>query len=311
MEKQNIVIIGSGPAGSTAALYAARADLNPIVIHGRQPGGQLTTTTDVENYPGFKDGVNGFELVMTLQQQAERFGAKYINRTVLGVEAGKDGQPHKLILDGEEVLETKTIIVATGSSARYLGLPNEERLKNHGVSACATCDGAFFRDVPIVVVGGGDTAMEEAEFLTRFGSKVYLVHRRDEFRASKIMVNRVLANDKVEVVYNSVVSDVLGDKSVSGVEITNTINGEKSTIDCAAVFMAIGHTPNTDFLKGVVDLDDAGFIILNSGAHSYTNVEGIFAAGDCADHVYRQAIVAAGMGSRAAIDAERWLAEQQ
>ncbi len=309
MAKENVVIIGSGPAGSTAALYAARANLNPIVLQGNQPGGQLTTTTDVENFPGYKNGVNGFELVMDLQQQAERFGARYANHTVQTIEQNED-KTFKLVLDGDNVMETKTVIVASGASARYLGLPNEDRLKNKGVSACATCDGAFFRDVPIVVVGGGDTAVEEALFLTRFASKVYVVHRRDELRASKVMADRLLGLEKVEMVWDSVVNDVIGETYVTAVEVKNVKTGELTQIECGAMFLAIGHTPNTTFLKNLVEMDDAGFITLEDKGHSNTSVEGIFAAGDCADHVYRQAIVAAGMGCRAAMDAERWLTEQ-
>lgn len=309
MTKENVVIIGSGPAGSTAALYASRANLNPVVLQGNQPGGQLTTTTDVENFPGYKNGVNGFELVMDLQQQAERFGARYVNHTVQSIEQNED-KSFKLVLDGDNVMEAATVIVATGASARYLGLPNEDRLKNKGVSACATCDGAFFRDVPIVVIGGGDTAVEEALFLTRFASKVYLVHRRDELRASKVMADRVLSNDKVEMVWDSAVNDVIGEESVTAVEVKNLKTGEIKQIECGAMFLAIGHVPNTGFLKGVTEMDEAGFLTLPDKGTSHTTVEGIFAAGDCADHVYRQAIVASGMGCRAAMDAERWLAEQ-
>jgi thioredoxin reductase (NADPH) len=310
MTIENVVIIGSGPAGSTAALYASRANLCPVVLQGSQPGGQLTTTTDVENFPGYKNGVNGFELVMDLQQQAERFGARYVNHTVQSLKQNED-KTFTLTLDGDNVMEAKTVIVATGASARYLGLPNEDRLKNKGVSACATCDGAFFRDVPIVVVGGGDTAVEEALFLTRFASKVYLVHRRDQLRASKVMADRVLSNDKVEMVWNATVNDVIGENSVTAVELKDTQTGELKQIECGAMFLAIGHVPNTGFLKGIADMDDAGFLILPDKGTSHTTVEGIFAAGDCADHVYRQAIVASGMGCRAAMDAERWLAEQE
>ena len=308
MTIENVIIIGSGPAGSTAALYTGRADLKPLVFHGLMPGGQLTTTTDVENYPGFKDGINGFELVMTLQQQAERFGARYENHTVASIV--KVGENFEVTTTGDQTFTTKSVIVATGASARYLGLENEDRLKNQGVSGCATCDGAFFRDVPIVVVGGGDTAMEEALFLTRFASKVYVVHRRDEFRASKVMVQRVLENERVEVLWNSQVTDVFGADKVDGVEITSTTTGETSRVDCGAMFLAIGHTPNTKFLQGVVELDSEGYVVLKNNQFSNSSVDGIFIAGDCSDHVYRQAIVAAGMGCRAAIDAERWLAEQ-
>jgi len=309
MTIENVIIIGSGPAGSTAALYTGRADLNPLVFHGLMPGGQLTTTTDVENYPGFINGVNGFELVMTLQQQAERFGARYENHTVSSI-AKVDGI-FEISTEGGQVFKTKAVIVATGASARYLGLENEDRLKNRGVSGCATCDGAFFRDVPIVVVGGGDTAMEEALFLTRFASKVYVVHRRDEFRASKVMVQRVLENEKIEVLWNSQVTDVFGADKVDGVEITNTQTSDKSRVDCGAMFLAIGHTPNTKFLQGVVELDSEGYVVLKNNQSSNSSVDGIFIAGDCSDPVYRQAIVAAGMGCRAAIDTERWLAEQK
>ncbi len=308
MTIENVIIIGSGPAGSTAALYTARAELSPIVLHGLMPGGQLTTTTEVENYPGFKDGIDGFELVMTLQQQAERFGAKYLNHTLESI--SKENGVFTLKTTGSETFQTKAVIIATGASARYLGLENEDRLKNHGVSGCATCDGAFFRDVPIVVVGGGDTAMEEALFLTRFASKVYVVHRRDEFRASKVMIQRVLDNDKVEVLWNSQVTDVFGESKVEAVEITSTTTNEKTRVECGAMFLAIGHTPNTKFLKGIVELDSEGYVVLKDNQLSHSSVEGIFIAGDCSDHIYRQAVVAAGMGCRAAIDTERWLAEQ-
>ena len=307
---ENVVIIGSGPAGSTAALYTARASLNPIVLHGTQPGGQLTTTTDVENYPGFIEGVNGFELVYTLQKQAERFGAKYVNATVRGVEF-KEGGPQKLTLDSGEVMEAKTVIIATGASARYLGVEGEERLMNKGVSACATCDGAFFRGVPIVVVGGGDTAAEEAIFLTRFASKVYLVHRRDELRASKVMAERVINHESVEMVWDSGVQEIHGEEKVSSVTVKNLKTGESRNIDCGAVFMAIGHTPNTKAFEGHVAMEETGYITLKQGESSYTSVDGVFTAGDCHDHAYRQAITAAGMGCRAAIDVERWLAEKE
>lgn len=309
MSMENVVIIGSGPAGSTAALYAARANLEPIVLHGNQPGGQLTTTTDVENFPGFVEGISGYELVTIYQKQAERFGARYVNRTVKSVEL-KSGGPQKLIMDNGEEMLTKTLIIASGASARYLGLESEERLMNKGVSACATCDGAFFRNVPIAVVGGGDTAMEEALFLTRFGSKVYVIHRRDEFRASKVMADRVLEHEKIEVVWDSQVEEVLGDEKVTGVRVKNRKTGEERVLDVNAMFLAIGHTPNTGIFKEQLDMDDTGYLILPDPGNTYTNVEGVFSAGDCSDHVYRQAIVAAGMGCKAAMDAERWLAER-
>ena len=305
MEK--VVIIGCGAAGLTAAIYAARANLEPVVITGSLPGGLLTQTTDVENYPGFPDAVNGFDLMFKFQQQAERFGTRMVNDTVTKAEL-IDGGPHKLTLGSGEVLETKVLIIATGASPRWLGLASEDRLKNHGVSACATCDGAFYRDVPVVVIGGGDTAMEEANFLTKFASKVTVIHRRDELRASKIMAERALSNDKIEFCWDSVVEEVLGEDSVEGIRVKNLKTGKESIIDCVGYFSALGHVPSTQIFAGVIDMDDKGFIILKNGS-SYTNIAGVFGAGDCADAVYRQAITASGMGCKAAIDAERWLAE--
>jgi thioredoxin reductase (NADPH) len=305
MEK--IVIIGCGAAGLTAAIYAARANLEPVVITGSLPGGLLTQTTDVENYPGFPEAVNGFELMFKFQQQAERFGTRMVNDTVTNAEL-IDGGPHKLTLGSGEVIETKALIIATGASPRWLGLESEDRLKNHGVSACATCDGAFYRDVPVVVIGGGDTAMEEADFLTKFASKVTVIHRRDELRASKIMAERALANDKIEFCWDSTVEEVLGKDSVEGIRIKNLKTGDTTVIDCEGYFAALGHVPSTQIFAGVIDMDDKGFIILKNGS-SYTNIAGVFGAGDCADAVYRQAITASGMGCKAAIDAERWLAE--
>ncbi len=305
MEK--IVIIGCGAAGLTAAIYAARANLEPVVITGSLPGGLLTQTTDVENYPGFPDAVNGFELMFKFQQQAEHFGTRMVNDTVTEAQL-LDGGPHKLTLGSGEILETKALIIATGASPRWLGLASEDRLKNHGVSACATCDGAFYRDVPVVVIGGGDTAMEEASFLTKFASKVTVIHRRDELRASKIMAERALSNDKIEFCWNSVVDEVLGADSVEGVRVKNLKTGEESVIECVGYFAALGHVPSTQIFAGVIDMDDKGFIMLKDSS-SYTNIAGVFGAGDCADAVYRQAITASGMGCKAAIDAERWLAE--
>ena len=305
MEK--IVIIGCGAAGLTAAIYAARANLEPVVITGSLPGGLLTQTTDVENYPGFPEAVNGFELMFKFQQQAERFGTRMVNDTVTNAEL-IDGGPHKLTLGSGEVIETKALIIATGASPRWLGLESEDRLKNHGVSACATCDGAFYRDVPVVVIGGGDTAMEEAGFLTKFASKVTVIHRRDELRASKIMAERALANDKIEFCWDSAVEEVLGKDSVEGIRIKNLKTGDTTVIDCEGYFAALGHVPSTQIFAGVIDMDDKGFINLKEGS-SYTNIAGVFGAGDCADAVYRQAITASGMGCKAAIDAERWLAE--
>ena len=301
---QNIVIIGSGAAGLTAAIYASRADLEPMLISGELPGGLLTQTSDVENYPGFPEAVNGFELMSKFQEQAERFGTTVKSDTVNKVEL-KSGGPHTLHLASGETVETKVLIIATGASPRWLGLESEERLKNKGVSACATCDGAFFRDVPVVVVGGGDTAMEEALFLTKFASKVTVVHRRDELRASKIMGDRAKANPKIEFCWSSQVIDIIGDDEVEKVKIKNLKDESETVIEAKGFFAALGHIPNTDIFDGI-EKDQAGFIQLQHGS-SYTNIAGVFAAGDCADHIYRQAITAAGMGCKAAIDAERWL----
>jgi thioredoxin reductase (NADPH) len=306
---ENIVIIGSGAAGLTAAIYASRANLEPTLIAGSLPGGLLTQTTDVENYPGFPDAVNGFELMFKFQKQAERFGAKIVNETVVSVDLNPGG-PHKITLGGGNTLEAKALIIATGASPRWLGLESEDRLKNKGVSACATCDGSFYRDVPVVVVGGGDTAMEEASFLTKFASEVTIIHRRDEFRASRIMAERALNNPKIKVAWDSVVSEVLGENEVEGVKIKNVKTGEESEIKCSGYFAALGHVPNTQVFKDIIDMNEAGYISLKDQS-SYTNIDGVFAAGDCADHVYRQAITAAGMGCRAAIDAERWLQDKE
>ncbi len=305
---ENIIIIGTGPAGLTAAVYAARANFAPVIIAGHLPGGLLTQTTEVENFPGFPDGVQGFELMMKCQQQAEKFGGRIVYELVQNVEL-KDGGPHKVKFTSGETMECKALIIATGSSPRWLGLQSEQRLKNHGVSACATCDGAFYRDVPVVVIGGGDSAMEEALFLTRFASEVIVVHRRDELRASKIMADRAQANPKIRFVLSSVIDEILGSEEVEGIRVEDLKTGCCSDIPCKAVFTALGHDPNTAIFKGKLDLDGKGFIQLQ-GQTSNTSVEGVFAAGDCADNVYRQAINAAGMGCRAAIDAERWLAEK-
>ena len=305
---EEIAIIGTGPAGLTAAIYTARAGLKPVVVSGTLPGGQLTQTTEIENYPGFVHGINGFELMTQMQQQAERFGARIVYDTVESVEFHAGG-PHQIKL-GNETLEAKAVIIATGAAPRWLNLPSEEKLKNRGVSSCATCDGAFFRDVPIVVVGGGDTALEEATYLTRFGSKVMLVHRRHEFRASKAMQERVFKTPKLEVIWDSVVEEVLGEDNVTGVRLKNIKTGAVTPVECSALFVAIGHVPNTAAFQGQVEIDAEGYIV-RTGHGSATSVEGVFVAGDCADHVYRQAITAAGMGCQAAIDAERWLASQQ
>jgi thioredoxin reductase (NADPH) len=305
---ENVVIIGSGCAGWTAALYTARANLNPVVITGNMPGGLLTTTTVVENFPGFPEGIDGFELMTRMQQQAEKFGTKVQFGSIVEAVSFSDGKI-TLTVDGAP-LETKTLIIATGAGHKHLGLESEHLLENKGVTFCATCDGAFprFRNKPLVVVGGGDTACEEANFLTRFGSEVYLIHRRDTLRASKIMAERTLANPKIKPVWNSEVVEILdvSKDDVTGVRIKNNVTGEESTLDCTGVFVAIGHVPNTQLFKGVINMDDAGYIIPVQG--TATNVPGVYVAGDCADKVYRQAITAAGMGCGAAIEAERYLA---
>ncbi|MCH8495742.1 MAG: thioredoxin-disulfide reductase [Balneolales bacterium] len=302
-----VVVIGSGPAGLTAALYAARADLAPIVFEGPEPGGQLTTTTDVENFPGYPQGVMGPKMMQDFREQATRFGADCRWGMVTEVDTTK--RPFRLVVDEQHELFAESIIVATGASAKWMGLPNEQRLRGKGVTACATCDGAFFRNEHVVVIGGGDTAMEEATFLTKFASKVTVVHRRDEFRASKVMQQRLFDNPKVEVKWDSVVEDVLGDNVVQGVQLKNIKTGKSEILeDVTGVFLAIGHKPNTDLFKGVLDMDETGYI-QTIAKTTYTNVEGVFACGDAQDHVYRQAVTAAGSGCMAAIDAERWLEE--
>ena len=307
-----VVIVGSGPAGLTAAIYTSRADLEPLVISGWEPGGQLTTTTDVENYPGFPDGVQGPELMELFRKQAERFGTQFKHA---GVEkTDLSGPPHKLFLDSGEEITCDALIIATGASARWLGLESEEKFKGFGVSACATCDGAFFKGEDIVVVGGGDTAMEEALYLTRFANKVMVVHRRDQLRASKIMQKRAFENPKIEFIWNSVIDEVLGEeeqftKKVTGVRLKNTKTGELSTVQCGAVFIAIGHTPNSGPFREFVETDDSGYILVEPGT-TKTNIKGVFAAGDVTDKIYRQAITASGMGCMAAIEAERFLAEE-
>lgn len=309
MQKEKLVIVGSGPAGYTAAIYAARANLNPLLYSGMLPGGLLTQTTEVENFPGFPESVLGFDLVTAMQAQAERFGTRIEYDAVEKFEL-TDGGIQKLILPSGDVVETEALIIATGASPRYLGLPNEERLRNHGVSACATCDGAFFKDVPVVVIGGGDSAMEEATFLTRFASKVYVVHRRDELRASPIMAERARANPKIEFVWSSVVEDILGQESVEGIRVKSLKTGETSEIASKGYFAALGHIPNTAPFKEFIQLDEHGFVVL-SGDSSRTTLAGVFAAGDCADPHYRQAITAAGMGCKAGMDAERYLESKE
>ena len=304
-----IVIVGSGPAGLTAALYAARADLEPIVFEGPEPGGQLTTTTDVENYPGYPEGVLGPKMMDDFRQQAQRFGADTRWGMVTNIDFTK--RPYKVEIDEETEIYAEAVIASTGAEAKWLGIESEQKMRGKGVTACATCDGAFFRDQEVIVIGGGDSAMEEATFLTKFASKVTIVHRRDEFRASKIMQKRALDNPKIEVIWNSTLHDVLGDEVVDGVVLENTQTGEKTTLeDVKGVFLAIGHKPNTEIFKGVVDMDDEGYIITKDKS-TYTNVPGLFACGDAQDKIYRQAVTAAGTGCMAAIDAERWLAEQE
>ena len=304
---ENITIIGAGAAGFTAAIYAARANLRPLVISGQIPGGQLTQTTDVENYPGFSKGVLGFDLMDEMKKQAERFDCRIESATVSSVKFTPGG-PHLLSLDNGREIESKAVIIATGANPRWLGLDSEEQLKNKGVSSCATCDGAFFRDVPICVIGGGDSAMEEALFLTRYATEVIIVHRRDKFRASKIMAERALNHEKITVAWNSVPVEFLdvNQGKVTGLIVKDVSTNQSRTIDCGAVFVAIGHVPSTAAFTGIIDMDDDGYIVAKTNS-SYTNIDGVFAAGDCVDRVYRQAITAAGMGCRAAIDAERWL----
>ena len=307
---ENVIIIGTGCAGYTAAIYAARANLEPLILAGLQPGGQLTTTTEVENYPGFPDGIMGPDLMMAMGKQAEKFGTRTEWVTVTEV-VKRDGGGF-IVRAGEQEFETKTVIIATGAAPRHLGLENEKDLIGRGLTSCATCDGAFFPDVPVCVIGGGDSACEEASFLTRFASKVYLITRRDELRASKIMADRALANEKIEPLWDSGVTEYLTDDSGSmrAVKLKNLKTGEESELEVKCVFVAIGHVPNTQFLEGLIDLDENGYIVQQPGS-TRTNVEGIFAAGDVADHIYRQAVTAAGNGCAAALDAERYLAEAE
>jgi thioredoxin reductase (NADPH) len=302
---ENVIIIGSGPAGLTAAIYAARANLNPLVIAGYQSGGQLMLTTEVENFPGFVEGIMGPELMMNMRSQAERFGARFVDKDVTGVDFSDTH--HKKIIAGDETFEAKTVIIATGASARWLDVPGETDFRGRGVSTCATCDGAFFRNKVIAVVGGGDSAMEEANFLTRFASKLYLIHRRNEFRASKIMQDRVMNNPKIEVVYNSVVAEVQGEQSVKNVKLENTETHEISDLAIDGLFIAIGHDPNTKFLAGQIELDEKGYVVTKGEFGTQTSVDGVFVAGDVFDVRYRQAITAAGSGCKAALDAEKYL----
>ena len=308
---RDVIVIGSGPAGLTAALYAARANLSPLVLEGEpsstsdQPGGQLMLTTDVENFPGFVDGVQGPELIDIFRQQAARFGAEYL--TVKATRVDFTARPFD-VWAGDDHYEARAVIVSTGARALMLGLESERRLLGHGLSTCATCDGFFHRGSRIAVIGGGDSALEEAIFLTRFADQVTVVHRRDRLRASKIMQERAFKNDKIDFRWNSVVDDVLGDTQVTGLALRDVGTEEPSTLDVTGVFVAIGHVPNTDLFKGQLDMDAAGYILTHDG--SRTSAEGVFACGDVQDHVYRQAITAAGSGCMAAIDAERWLESQ-
>jgi len=305
---KKVVIIGSGPAGLTAAIYVARANLEPLVYEGEQPGGQLMITTDVENYPGFEKGVMGPQLMQTMRQQAERFGAEMRQENVLEVDFS--GRPFKLKATNSAE-EAEAVIVASGASARLLGLEAEKKLMGYGVSACATCDGAFFRDRKVLIVGGGDSAMEEAIFLTKFASQVTIVHRRDQLRASKFMQNRIFKNPKIDVLWDSVIVDIKDPekKKVEAAVIKNVKTEEVGDVPCDGIFMAIGHDPNTKIFKGRLEMDTKGYLVTQNGTH--TSVEGVFAAGDVQDHVYRQAITAAGSGCMAAIDAERWLEAQE
>jgi len=306
---RELVILGSGPAGYTAAVYAARANLAPLLAYGPQAGGQLTTTTDVENFPGFSKGIMGPELMEEMRKQSEKFGTEFLAKKATAVEL--DCRPFKIHFD-EQVIETKSLIIATGASAKTPGIEREWELMGYGVSTCATCDGAFFKDQEIVVVGGGDSACEEAMFLTKFGKRVRLIHRRDELRASKIMADRTLKNPKIEPIWNSQITKLIGDKKtgITGAELENLKTGEKTTIECAAIFFAIGHTPNSQIFTKYLKADENGYLLTNPNSTS-TSIPGVFASGDIQDHVFRQAITAAGSGCMAAMECERWLAEQE
>lgn len=304
---RRLVIIGSGPAGLTAAVYSARANLSPLVIEGWQSGGQLTTTTEVENYPGFAKGIMGPELMKEMRAQAERFGTEFMTGDVSAASLRR--RPFGLTIDGEQTVETQTLIIATGASPITLGLPNEKRLWGYGVSSCATCDGFFFKGKELVVVGGGDSAMEEATFLTKFATRVSIVHRRDKLRASKIMQERAMKNERIAFLWNTTVEDVLGQDVVTGVRLKNVVTGQVWDLPCSGMFLAIGHRPNTSLFAGQLEMDERGYIKTRQG--TTTNVAGVFAAGDVQDATYRQAVTAAGSGCMAAIDAERFLEAQE
>ena len=300
----DLAIIGSGPAGYTAGIYASRASLKPVLFEGLESGGQLMLTTDVENYPGFDSGIMGPDLMQIFKKQAERFGTEIKTETINSIKKIDGGFSLK---SAKETYEFKSVIISSGASAKWLDVKGEKELQGHGVSACATCDGFFFKEKEVIVVGGGDSAMEEALFLTKFATKVYIVHRRDSFRASKIMQDRVLGNDKIEVLWNKEVTEIHGSGSVESVSLSDTKDGSSSEVNIDGVFMAIGHTPNVDFLDGLVELDEKGYVKTGFTTETSTSVPGVFAAGDVADSIYRQAVTAAGTGCQAAIDAERWL----
>jgi thioredoxin reductase (NADPH) len=305
---ENVIILGTGISGCTAAIYCARANINPLVLSGPEDGGQLTLTTDVENFPGFPDGVQGPELVQLCKKQAEKFGARFEFDLVDNFEKTNNG--FELSLSSGKKMQTKSVIISTGASARWLGLESEQKYKGRGVTTCATCDGAFFKDKEVIVIGGGDSAMEESLFLTKFATKVTIIHRRNSFRASKIMVDRVLKHEKISVVWDSVVEEVLGDeKLVNGVKLKNVKTKEVTNFKCDGVFLAIGHIPNTKFLQGKLDLDEQGYLKVDRNMH--TNIEGVFGAGDVQDFRYRQAITAAGSGCQAAIEVEKYLSEKE
>ncbi len=301
---ESLTILGTGPAGLTAAIYSARANLKPLCVEGAQPGGQLTITSEVENYPGFAEPVMGPDLMTAFRKQAERFGTRFFQGNVAQADLSK--RPFRLLMDdGREIL-TQTLIISTGASAKWIGIPSEQRLMGKGVSACATCDGFFFRNLDVVVVGGGDTALEEATFLTRFAKSVTVVHRRDQFRASKAMQDRAFKNPKIKFVWNSVVDEILGEKAVTSVRLKNVLTQDIQELKAEGVFVAIGHQPNTALFRNQLNCDETGYLITQKGS-TYTNIPGVFAAGDVADHIYRQAVTAAGTGCMAALDAERFL----